>query len=115
VVATFLREIVQMSEDEVRMMRAHPSWAARLAAAHTIPRELRAAEQVRFDASRFAQTKIPIAMFVGGDSPEFLKQATARLHAALPTSTVVVLPGQKHAAMNTAPSLFVEQMRAAFR
>jgi pimeloyl-ACP methyl ester carboxylesterase len=53
-------------------------------------------------------------MFVGGDSPEFLKQATARLHAALPTSTVVVLPGQKHAAMNTAPSLFVDQVRASF-
>jgi pimeloyl-ACP methyl ester carboxylesterase len=114
VVATFLREIVQMSEDEVRMMRAHPSWAARLAAAHTIPRELRAAEQFRFEPSRFAATKVPIAMFVGGESPAFLKDATARLHAALPTSSVVTLVGQKHAAMNTAPSLFVEHVRAAF-
>jgi pimeloyl-ACP methyl ester carboxylesterase len=114
VVTNFLREIVQMTDDDVRMMRAHPSWAARLAAAHTIPRELRAAEQFRFEAGRFARTEIPIAMFVGGDSPAFLKDATARLHAALPTSTVVVLPGQKHAAMNTAPSLFVDQLRASF-
>jgi pimeloyl-ACP methyl ester carboxylesterase len=114
VVATFLREIVQMTEADVRMMRAHPSWAARLAAAHTIPRELRAAEQFRFEPSRFAEIKTPIAMFVGGESPAFLKDATARLHAALPTSNVVTLAGQKHAAMNTAPSLFVDQVRAAF-
>ena len=114
VVATFLREIVQMSEDEVRMMRAHPSWAARLAAAHTIPRELRAAEQFRFQPNRFAKTKTHMVMLVGGDSPLFLKDATARLHAALPTSSVVTFVGHKHAAMNTAPSLFVEHVRAAF-
>jgi pimeloyl-ACP methyl ester carboxylesterase len=114
VVATFLREIVQLSEDEVRAMRAHPSWAGRLAAAHTIPRELRAAEQFHFVPERFAGCETPVGMLVGGDSPTFLKEATARLHAALPTSRVVVLAGQKHAAMNTAPSLFVRELCAAF-
>jgi pimeloyl-ACP methyl ester carboxylesterase len=112
VVSSFLREIVQLSENEVRLMRAHPSWAARLAAAHTIPRELRAAEQFSFVPTRFADVHIPIGMMVGGDSPAFLKDATTRLHAALPTSEVVVLAGQRHAAMNTAPSLFVSQLRA---
>lgn len=112
VVSSFLREIVQLSEHEVRLMRAHPSWAARLAAAHTIPRELRAAEQFSFVPSRFANVHVPIGMLVGADSPAFLTDATARLHAALPTSEVVVLAGQRHAAMNTAPSLFVSQLRA---
>jgi pimeloyl-ACP methyl ester carboxylesterase len=56
--------------------------------------------------------RIPIGMLLGGDSPAFLKDATARLHAALPTSRVVVLPGQQHAAMNTAPELFVRELRA---
>jgi pimeloyl-ACP methyl ester carboxylesterase len=113
VVTTFLREIVQLSEKEVALMRAHPSWAGRLAAAHTIPRELRAAEQFHFEPARFADLQVPITMFVGGNSPAFLKDATARLHAALPTSEVRVLEGQKHAAMNTAPSLFVEAVRDA--
>ena len=113
VVATFLREIVQMSGDDVRVMRAHPSWAGRLAAAHTIPRELRAAEQFHFAPERFAANELPITMFVGEESPSFLKDATARLHAALPKSRVVTLAGQRHAAMNTAPSLFVQELRAA--
>jgi pimeloyl-ACP methyl ester carboxylesterase len=113
VVTTFLREIVQLTDAEVRSMRAHPSWAARLAAAHTIPRELRAAEQFAFDPSRFTDVRTPITMLVGQNSPEFLKDATARLHAVLPTSEVVVLEGQKHAAMSTAPSLFVRALSAA--
>jgi len=113
VVATFLREVVQMTEDEVRLMRAHPSWAARLAAAHTIPRELRAAEQFTFSPDRFSANDLPIAMLVGEASPPFLKDATARISTALPRSRVVVLAGQKHSAMNTAPSLFVRELRAA--
>jgi pimeloyl-ACP methyl ester carboxylesterase len=114
VVATFLREIVQMTEDEVRAMRADPSWAARLAAAHTIPRELRAAERFHFQKDRFRESTVPVTMLVGSESPAFLVDATSRLHAALPASRVVVLPGQKHAAMSTAPALFVDEVRAAF-
>jgi pimeloyl-ACP methyl ester carboxylesterase len=113
IVTTFLREIIQLGETELRAMRAHPSWAARLAAAHTIPRELGAAEQFRFEPSRFADVTLPITMFLGEKSPDFLKDATARLHAVLPTSHVVVLEGQKHSAMSTAPSLFVRELRAA--
>ena len=114
IVTTFLREIVQLSDVEVRAMRAHSSWAGRLAGALTIPRELGAAEQFRFDPARFADVHVPITMMVGEKSPDFLKDATARLHAALPTSDVVELEGQKHSAMNTAPALFVRELCAAF-
>jgi pimeloyl-ACP methyl ester carboxylesterase len=114
IVTTFLREIVQLSDVEVAAMRAHSSWAGRLAAAHTIPRELGAAEQFRFEPARFADVRVPITMMVGETSPEFLKDATARIHAALLTSNVVELEGQKHSAMNTAPSLFVRALRDAF-
>lgn len=110
IVTTFLREIIQLSEAEVRAMRALPSWAGRLAAAHTIPRELAAAEQFRFEPSRFADVRVPITMLLGEKSPEFLKDATARLHAALPTSEITVLEGQKHSAMNSAPALFVREL-----
>jgi len=111
-VVTFLREVLLMGEREVAAMRAQPSWAGRVASAHTIPREMRAAEHHHFDPARFRDVTIPIGMLVGGESVAFLKEATARLHAALPTSKVVVLPGQQHAAMNTAPALFVGELRA---
>jgi pimeloyl-ACP methyl ester carboxylesterase len=32
------------------------------------------------------------------------------VHAALPKSRLVVLPGQQHTAMNTAPELFVREV-----
>ena len=112
IVTTFLREIMQVTERDLAMLRAQPSWAARVAAAHAIPRELRAAEHYRFEASRFRDLRVPIGMLLGSDSPAFLKDATARLHAALPGSRVVVLAGQQHVAMNTAPELFVRELRA---
>lgn len=111
-VATFLREIVQVSERDVAMMRADPAWKGRVATAHTIGREMRAAEHFRFEPARFRDVKIPIGMLLGGESPAFLKDATERLHAALPTSTIVILKGQQHVAMNTAPALFVRELRA---
>jgi len=54
-------------------------------------------------------------MMVGENSPAFLKDATTRIHAALPTSEVVVFEGQKHSAMNTAPSMFVQELLARAR
>ena len=111
-VTTFLREIIQMSERDVALVRAQPSWEGRVASAHTIPREMRAAEHFRFEAASFRDVRIPIGMLLGSDSPAFLKDATDRLHAALPTSKVVLLAGQQHVAMNTAPTLFVRELRA---
>jgi len=46
---------------------------------------------------------------VGGDSPPFLKRATEVVSAALPSCRTVVLQGQQHTAMNTAPDLFVRE------
>jgi pimeloyl-ACP methyl ester carboxylesterase len=37
----------------------------------------------------------------------WVQQATQAIHQALPQSRLVVLPGQQHVAMDTAPELFV--------
>ncbi len=110
----FLRDIVQMSEVDVARLRNHASWPSRLASAHTIPREMAAAETYRFEPARHAASTVPIRMLLGGESPAFLRDATARLHAGLPNSEVVVLGGQQHIAMDTAPELFLEALRAFF-
>jgi pimeloyl-ACP methyl ester carboxylesterase len=111
VLETFCREIVQMSDKDVARMRAHPSWDARVACAHTLVREMGAVEQHRFDASNL---RMPLRMLVGSESPAFLKDATERLHGKVPGSDVVVLPGQSHIAMDTAPDLFVSEVLAFF-
>ena len=109
VVTTFLTEIVHMPEGEVKMLQSQSSWSGRVAAAQTIPRELRAAEGYRFPA-QFKAFKVPTLLLLGGDSPAFFKAAIDVVHAALPSSRLVVLTGQQHVAMNTAPALFLNEV-----
>jgi pimeloyl-ACP methyl ester carboxylesterase len=110
VVSTFLSEVVRMHPDELDVVRRDASWSARLAAAHTIPRELRLADTYQPDFARFATVRVRTLMLVGGDSPEFLVQPTHRLHECISNSRVTVMPGQQHVAMNTAPDLFLKHV-----
>jgi pimeloyl-ACP methyl ester carboxylesterase len=110
VVATFLREVVRMPEAELDGLRADPSWEARMAAAHTIPRELRIADAYDPDFERFAAVRAPTLLLVGGDSPPFLVEPTRRLHECISGSELTTMAGQRHAAMNTATEHFLEHV-----
>lgn len=107
VVTAFFRQIVRSTDDEVRMLRSLPGWSARVAAAHTILRELRSSDGYRFKASRFAGFQTPTLLLIGGESPPHFREAVKAVHAAIPTAHVSVLPGQRQAAMNSAPHLFL--------
>jgi pimeloyl-ACP methyl ester carboxylesterase len=109
-VSTFFLELAKMPESELTMLKSLPNWPARVAAAHTLLRELRAGEAYRFEPSRFASVRVPTLLLLGGESPPFLKAATEIVHAALSTSRVAVMPGQQHIAMNTAPELFLREV-----
>ncbi len=110
VVATFFREVVRMPEAELDIVRADPSWEARVAAAHTLPRELRIADAYDPDFERFATVRVPTLLLLGGASPPFLVDPTRRLHESISESKLTVMPGQQHVAMNTAPDLFLEHV-----
>jgi pimeloyl-ACP methyl ester carboxylesterase len=77
---------------------------------HTIPRELQSLDSYAFDPGRFGRMETPTALFLGGDSPPAMRTIAETLHAALPNSQLVVLPGQQHVAMRTAPELFVQEV-----
>jgi pimeloyl-ACP methyl ester carboxylesterase len=102
---TFFREVVGMSEAELAMMRAAPSWQGRMAAVHTIPREF-ADLDYEFDAARIGALAIPVLLLQGSQSVPALLEATRLLHAALPASTLEVMHGEAHVAITTAPDLF---------
>jgi pimeloyl-ACP methyl ester carboxylesterase len=113
VVSTFMREIVQVPPHELEKLRSVPAWQGRVAAAHTILREIYALEQQPpLDPSDLASFHIPTLLLLGGDSPAYQKANTEALHAALPNSRIVVMPGQQHIAMNTAPDVFVREVLA---
>jgi pimeloyl-ACP methyl ester carboxylesterase len=108
VIATFFREEVRVPPHELEILRRLPSWQARVAAAHTLPRELRAA--VGFDPAPgwFGTVRAPTLLLLGGDSPALLAEGTELVHRHLPDARVEVMPGQQHIAMDTAPELFAQ-------
>jgi pimeloyl-ACP methyl ester carboxylesterase len=106
----FMREVAGAPPEQIEAMSAQPAWTARMAAAHTIPRELRADAGLRFDPSRFRGLDVPTMLLQGGESRDAFKEGVAVAHAAVPGSQVVVLPGQRHTAMDTATDLFTAEV-----
>jgi len=110
-VRAFFRGVVHMPAHELEMLAASPAWLARVAAAHTLLREARALEaQPPPSPDHYQVVTVPALLLLGGDSPAYFRASIAAVQAALPASRVVVLPGQQHVAINTAPDLFVREV-----
>jgi pimeloyl-ACP methyl ester carboxylesterase len=103
-------ENVKMPAHELAVYRQLPMWNARISLAPTIVRELAIDRTYHFDAGRFAKLQVPTMLLLGGDSPPLFRQATELIDSALPDSRVVILPGERHIAMDTNPDLFVREV-----
>jgi pimeloyl-ACP methyl ester carboxylesterase len=110
VVATTMREVAGAPPEAVEYMQSLPAWQARVAAAHTIPRELRAHEAYRFDPERFRDLRVRTLLLIGGESPATFEEAEKAVAEALPNCRLVVMPGQGHVAMDTGTELFVTEV-----
>jgi pimeloyl-ACP methyl ester carboxylesterase len=115
VLLTVLRDLVGMPEEQIAQVRALPSWANRVAAAHTVVREQLVEEAYRFEPERFAAVSVPTLMLAGSETPPDLRASTDLVAAALPDVRVRELAGQGHVAMLTAPELFVGEVLAFLR
>jgi pimeloyl-ACP methyl ester carboxylesterase len=115
VLITFMRDIVRMPAHELELFMASPAFPARVAAAHTLPREVRAQRTYRFRPELFADVRVPTCLLLGGSSPEYFHAATELVAAALPDSQVVVLPNQQHIAMDTAPEMWLAEVLGFMR
>lgn len=110
----FFREVVGAPPEQIAQMRSLPAWEARRAVAHTIPRELRADLEYAFDPDRFRELRIPTLVLEGGDSSAPFKAANEAVRAALPQCRLAIMPGQRHAAMDTGTDLFVAEVLSFF-
>jgi pimeloyl-ACP methyl ester carboxylesterase len=105
------REVVEMPPEEIELLRSgRDAWAARLANAPTMPRELREEQRYLFQPARFRNMRTPTLLLVGGDSPSRELDNAEGVADALPEARVVILPGQQHAAMYTVPEVFVREV-----
>jgi pimeloyl-ACP methyl ester carboxylesterase len=110
VVGTTMREVAGLPPETVEYMRSQPVWQARVEAAHTIPRELRAVKAYSLDPQRFRDLGVPTLLLSGGDSPAALRKAAEAVDEVLPDSRIVVMQGQGHAAMDIGTDLFTTEV-----
>jgi pimeloyl-ACP methyl ester carboxylesterase len=109
--STFLLKGAGVAPEELPVLRKHPAWPARVAAANTLPRELRAINDYGADMAKFSNLKIPTLLIVGSETEARRREMLERLVQVLPTARLAVLPGQRHAAHQTAPELFAATLR----
>ena len=111
----FLREVANLTPDELDAARSAPIWQDMVDAAHTLPRELQAIAEYEFDAARFADVATPTLVLSGGESPPFYRDATEAVDDALPNSRITTFDGHAHEPMNTAPDRFIDEVLAFVR
>jgi pimeloyl-ACP methyl ester carboxylesterase len=106
----FVRDVAKLPPDVLDLLRDDPSWPASVAAAHTLPREMRAVEGYVLDLARLRGLQAPTLVLLGGDTLPSIKVAAEAVDEALPNSQMVVMPGQGHVAMNTGIELFTTEV-----
>jgi pimeloyl-ACP methyl ester carboxylesterase len=106
VVEAFFRDVLMMSDEDLRVWRDAPSWPGRVAAAHTITRECRAEVATPLDWTAASRIAVPVLLLTGGESPESFRGDIETVSDALPDAHIVVLEGQQHIADVLVPDVF---------
>ncbi len=106
----FLEKLVGISASEIDIFSGTPQWNVMLNAAHTLPRELKALTEYRFEAARFKDLTIPTMLLYGSESLLLDIEPTKMLDKTFPESLLIELEGQAHNATTTAPDLFADKV-----
>jgi pimeloyl-ACP methyl ester carboxylesterase len=114
ILTIFFGQVLQLDDATIEAMRGTPVWQHRLAAAHTLARELQAANGYLPDPDRLSAIKAPIRILLGTATTPALTRAAHAAQAALPRSELRELPGHGHAAMDADPAMFVAEVEDWF-
>lgn len=111
ILTLFFSRMLQLDDAAIDAIRATPVWQHRLAAAHTLGREVREANAYRADPARLGAIDVPVRILLGTETTAALKRAAHASRRAVPGADLVELPGHGHAAMDADPEMFVAQVR----
>lgn len=105
--SSFLAGIVGMSEAALAAYRRDPVWPARVAAAHTILREIEAEATEPASIEALAAVRAPVLLILGSISRSPFRIGTDALAARLADARIEVIDGAAHAAHHTHAPEFV--------
>lgn len=108
-------DVAGVTSEELEILRASVAWPAQVAAVHTVPRELRAINDYAADVDRISSAiDVPVLLVVGKQTDPYRRSLFERSVSPLKHVHVCVLPGQRHAAHQTAPGLLANAVRDFF-
>lgn len=110
VVELLFRELENLSDDDMAAFKAAPSWPGRVAAAHTITREIRGETTARLDPELARTIAAPVLLVIGENSPDPAKPHAGAVAAALPDAGIIVLDGHDHVADALHPEFFAARV-----
>ncbi len=114
VLRVFLVDIAGNDEEAFSFIQRRPIWPIMVDNALTLPAELRAVRDYRFESTEFADLDLPTLCLLGQLSGPELGAVVAGIADALHDVRVATLPGQAHGAMLSAPKLFAAEVRRFF-
>ena len=112
VVEGFCRQVLHLPDEQLALYREHPSWAARVAAAPTLPRELAITADRLFDPDRAATVTARTLIITGEQTPAGFTDGVEVVADAIDGSQVQTLHGQGHTADVVAPALVAAHLLA---
>jgi len=110
-----MRAFAGFDEDVIATARQSPTWKQQVAMAATWPREMRGLDELDVSPERFARIHSPTLLLRGTESPQWLRETTARQARTIPDARLLDLPGQGHGANETAPLAVADAVRTFLR
>jgi len=93
--------------EAIAELKAEPMWPSRVAAAFTIPRELRAWNGYWAGEPTFGDIEAPTLFLMGSENEAAYRPEADRLMARMARAESAVIPGQGHQAHRSAPDAMV--------
>lgn len=100
-----LRDVLEITEEQIDEMRAGPEWSGRVATAPTVAREARAEQGWVYEPGQFDAITAPTLFLRGSQSPATVQRATDDAVAVIPHARIHVLNGHAHVAHRTDPAM----------
>ena len=69
-----------------------------------------AVDRYELDTEHIKELSVPTLLLLGSESPDFFGEGIEIIDTAVSDSRVVILSGQAHGAIDTAPELFVKEV-----
>jgi len=108
----FMREVVGFDDAAMARFRADSVWPLRVAAAHTIPRELEAERSSAASLEALGRVAVPVLQLLGTASVSAFHAATKALDMRLARGSIIRIEGAAHAAHHTHPERLVAAVEA---